>query len=156
MSVDVAIQVGVVIERRPGVTSWQAEVWRPVAVLAGAADVAAWSPLGTVDGGERFFLGHAQVWFHRADTPTYRDNLATGSPRMWVRLRLEDGRPRLIGVTADPAEGEAFTEAGNDLVDHVLMPGEVAAALARFVETHHVERVFLKRRRDRGFEEDEE
>jgi hypothetical protein len=148
-------RVGVVLERRRSSSPWVDFVWRPVAVLAGVPDVGIWESLGEVAGAERYFAGMSELAFHRSDTATYRDNLATGAPQVWVRCRMQDGRPEVVGVTADPAEGEGFTEAGDDLVDQVPMPPEVAAALAGFVAAHHVERVFLKRRRDRGFEEEE-
>ena len=54
----------------------------------------------------------------------------------------------VLAVTADPAEGEAFTEAGNDLVDTVPMPGPILQVLEAFVAEHHVERPFFKRQRD--------
>jgi hypothetical protein len=52
-------------------------------------------------------------------------------------------------VTADPAEGEALTDAGNDLVEPVAMPAVVAEAINHFIAKHHVERPFFKRRRER-------
>ena len=56
----------------------------------------------------------------------------------------------VFSVTADPAEGEAWTEAGNDLVDVVPMPETVRATIDAFVAEHHVERAFQKRARDRA------
>ena len=53
-------------------------------------------------------------------------------------------------VTADPAEGEASTEAGNNLVETVPMPESIAEALGAFIAEHHVERPFFKRQRDRS------
>ena len=55
----------------------------------------------------------------------------------------------MLAVTADPAEGEAFTDAGNNLVEAVPMPPEIADIVGRFVATHHVERPFVKRQRNR-------
>ena len=52
--------------------------------------------------------------------------------------------------SADPAEGEAMTEAGNDLVETVPMPKAIQEAVANFVAEHHVERTFTKRKRDRA------
>ena len=59
-------------------------------------------------------------------------------------------RYEIFAVTADPAEGEAFTEAGSDLVDVVPMPQSVRAVIDGFVAEHHVERPFHKRKRDRA------
>ncbi len=146
------LSIGVVLERRPARSKWIDFVWSAVAVLPGEPDLPAWSEIST----DCYFAGMTTVDLHRADTATYRDNLASGDPRMWVRCRMDGARPAVIAVTADPAEGEAFTEAGDDLVDSVPMPAEVAAALAAFVAEHHVERAFIKRKRDRGFVEDDE
>jgi hypothetical protein len=51
-------------------------------------------------------------------------------------------------VTADPAEGEAFTDAGNDLVETVPMPPAIIGSIGDFIAEHHVERPFVKRRRE--------
>ena len=54
----------------------------------------------------------------------------------------------MLAVTADPAEGEAMTEAGNDLVDTVPVPATIAEFLEAFVAEHHIERPVFKRQRD--------
>jgi hypothetical protein len=54
----------------------------------------------------------------------------------------------VLAVTADPAEGEAFAEAGNDLIETVPMPESLIAALETFIAEHHVERPHYKRQRD--------
>jgi hypothetical protein len=55
----------------------------------------------------------------------------------------------LLTVTADPAEGEAATEAGGDLVDAVAMPRVIRESLEAFVAEHGVDRAFVKRQRER-------
>ena len=54
----------------------------------------------------------------------------------------------VFAVTADPNEGEAFTQAGNDLVEAVAMPDAIREAIEAFVAEHHVETQFVKRQRD--------
>ena len=141
--------VSVVLERRIATSQWADHLWLPVAVLPGDPDIAAGTRLGATETGERFFAGSFALDLHRTDTPTYRDNLASGDPRIWISLRpgSEAALPELVGLTADPAEGEAFTEAGADIVEHVPMPVEIAAMLAAFIQDHHVERAFIKRKR---------
>jgi hypothetical protein len=70
---------------------------------------------------------------------------------LWVVLRPNGDEPpcEVVAVTADPSEGEAFTEPGCDVVETVPMPPEIAAVIAQFVAEHHVERVFEKRKRDK-------
>jgi uncharacterized protein DUF3305 len=149
------IPVGVVVERTKGTSAWVDYLWRPSAVLAGVPDTPLWSKLS--DDGERatFYSGAADIELHRTETANYRDNLATGDPLLWVVLRKTGGDPpyTVFAVLADPAEGEAMTEAGTDLVETVAMPDPVQEAVAAFIEAHHVEREFVKRKRDRANKE---
>jgi hypothetical protein len=146
------ITVGIVVERRTLDNPWVDHVWLPSAVLPDAPALPEWTVLRAEGGVSQFYAGAHAVSLFSVDTANYRDNLASGSPKIWVSLRSGDGEPpvRVIGVTADPAEGEAFTEAGNDIVEAVAMPPEIAARIADFVEAHHVERSFEKRKRDKA------
>lgn len=149
-----SIPVGVVVERHTATSPWQDFVWRPAAVLPGIPVAAPWTPLGPVGDTTTFFAGTATVALYRTETANYIDNLSSGAPQLWVVLRPSEGQPpyEVLAVTADPAEGEAFTEAGNDLVETVPMPDDIKDALEAFVAEHHVERTFFKRQRDAGTE----
>jgi Protein of unknown function (DUF3305) len=143
------IPVGVVVERRKARSMWVDFLWRPVSVFAGKPSAAPWTPLDSGAEATLFFAGEAVIELHRTETTNYRDNLASGAPALWVALRpVVSERPyEILAVTADPAEGEAFTDAGSNLVEAVPMPPDVVAAVGRFIAEHHVERAFVKRRR---------
>ncbi len=147
-----SIAVGVVVERSMGSSPWSDFLWRPLSVIVGAPSTPPWSKLA--EEGERttFFAGVAEIELHRTETGNYRSNLASGQPLLWVVLRPRDGEMPydLLTVTADPAEGEGITEAGNDLVETVPMPPAIRQAVAQFVAEHHVEREFSRRKRDRA------
>ena len=146
------ILVGVVVERGKADSPWIDYLWRPVGILPDAPDVPAWSVLREEGETVLFYAGCRTIELHRSETARYRDNLATGSPQLWVVLSpAESDWPyTLAAVTADPAEGEAFTEAGANLVETVAMPDVVREAVEGFVAEHHVEREFVKRKRDRA------
>lgn len=148
----VRIPVGVVVERAKSASQWVDYLWRPVAVLAGEPDTAPWTKLRGDDDRASFYAGSAEIALHAADTSQYRDNLAMASPLLWVVLRPSESDPpyQLFAVTADPSEGEAMTEAGNNIVESVPMPEPVRELVASFVGEHHVERQFFKRKRDRA------
>ena len=152
VSAQASIAVGVVVERRKAQSRWIDFTWRPVAVLAGQPAAAPWTVLSQDGDSATFYAGPAEVALYRTEAGNYRDNLASGAPMLWVALRPTEGEPpyRIFAVTADPAEGEALTEAGNDLVDVVPMPPSVCTAINAFVAEHHVERPFHKRKRDRA------
>ena len=148
-----SIPVGVVVERSKSTSQWADFYWRPVGVLGGAPETASWTKLS--DDGERatFYAGSAEVELHRTETANYRDNLQLETPLLWVILRPVEADPpyELAAVTADPAEGEAMTEVGSNMVEAVAMPKPMQETIAAFVAEHHVEQeVFVKRKRDRA------
>jgi len=146
------IAVGVVVERRKAQSPWIDFTWKPLIVLAGLPDASPWTMLSEDGDGATFYAGAAEIALYRTETANYRDNLGTGAPMLWVALRPTGVEPpyEIFAVTADPAEGEAWTESGSDLVDTVPMPDVVRAAIDVFVAEHHVERPFHKRKRDRA------
>ena len=145
------LRVGVVVERRVVTDNpWIDHAWCPVAVLPDAPAIAPWTSLGRDGHGERFYLGPADLTLYSVDTAHFRDNFTTGHPSLWVSVRPTGIEPALdiVGVTADPFEGEAFCETMGDIVEMLPMPGDVAERIRDFYDTHHVERVFYKRQRD--------
>jgi len=144
--------VGVVIERRSAKSPWADFIWRPSAVLAGEPDAAPWTLLDAEADRTTFYAGAGEIALYRTDTAYYRDNLATGEPMLWAVLRPTGGEPpfRVVSVTADPNEGEAFATVGTDLVEALPMPASIRDAVEAFVAEHHVERAFAKRKRDRA------
>jgi hypothetical protein len=146
------IAVGVVVERRKAQSPWIDFTWRPSSVLAGTPDAPPWTLLSQDNDGATFYAGAAEIELYRTETGNYRDNLASGEAKLWVALRSTGVEPpfEVFAVTADPAEGEALSEAGSDLVDVVPMPNAVHAEIAAFIAEHHVERPFYKRKRERA------
>ncbi len=147
-----SIPVGVVVERSKGTSPWVDFLWRPVRVLAGVPDTPPWTKLSEDGGRATFYAGAAPVELYRTETAHYRDNLQMEIPLLWVILRPVEADPpyELTAVTADPAEGEGMTEAGANIVETVPMPEPLQEAIAAFVAEHHVERAFVKRKRDRA------
>jgi hypothetical protein len=148
----IRILVSVVIERRKAKSPWVDFVWRPVSVLSGVPKAAPWTELGGDAERTTFYGGAAAIELYRTDTSGYCDNLATGAALLWVSLRPTGRQPpyEIAAVTADPSEGEAFTECATDLVETVPMPEPVRAAIAGFIAEHHVEHPFVRRQRDRA------
>lgn len=146
------IPVGVVVERRKAASRWIDFTWRPAMVLPGRPDAAPWSVLATNSEATTFYAGSTDIGLYRGETGRYRDNLASGAPCLWVALRPTGAEPPydLLAVTADPSEGESFTQAGDDLVGAVPMPALVREIVEAFVAEHHVEQEFHKRKRDRA------
>jgi hypothetical protein len=148
----VRIPVGVVVQRHQARSAWLDFVCRPVSVLTGVPAAAPWTVIRAEGEVTTFYAGDAVIELHRTETANYRDNIASGAPQLWVVLRPAEGEMGfdLLSVTADPAEGEALTGAGNDLVEPVAMPALIIEIVKSFVAEHHVEQSFVKRQRDRS------
>lgn len=146
------IPVGIVVERRKADSPWIDFVWRAVGVLPDEPEMTPWTVLLAQGEAMLFYAGSATVDLYRSETQLYRDNLATGAPSIWIVLSPSEGAwPYAVAaVTADPAEGEAFTEAGANLVEAVPMPEAIRGAIENFVAEHHVEREFVKRKQSRA------
>jgi hypothetical protein len=146
------IAVGVVVERRKARSPWIDFTWKPVAVLPGHPEAAPWTVLSVDGETTTFYVGSIDIELYRTETGNYRDNLASGRPSLWVALRPTGVEPPydLLAVTADPDEGESFTQTGDDVVEAVPMPPPVRDVVEAFVAEHHVERPFIKRKRDRA------
>ena len=146
------IPVGVVVERRKADSPWIDFVWRGIGVLPDEPEMTPWTVIREQEGTTLFYAGSATVDLYRSETERYRDNLATGAPSIWIVLTPSEGTwPYTVSVvTADPAEGEAFTEAGANLVEAVPMPEVLHRAIENFIAEHHVETEFVKRERRRA------
>jgi hypothetical protein len=147
-----SIRVGVVVERRKAESSWADFLYRPVSVLEGVPAAPPWTLIGSEGDVTTFYAGDSVIELHRTETTNYRDNLASGAPLLWVILRPGSGVVGLdlLFVTADPAEGEALTGAGNDLVESVPMPVGIRRIVGNFIAEHHVEQSFFKRERSKS------
>jgi hypothetical protein len=144
------IPVGVVVERHKAESPWLDFVCRPVLVLAGVPEAAPGTVIRSEGEVTTFYAGEAVMELHRTESANYRDNIASGAPQLWVVMRPAESEMRfdLVCVTADPAEGEALTGAGNDLVEPVAMPPPIIEILKRFIAEHPVQQTFFKRERE--------
>jgi hypothetical protein len=144
------LTLGVVVAKRRLKGPWASHTWLPVAVLPAAPALAVGTPLGVDGDEERFYGGPASLSLHAPETAHYRDNLTAAQPSVWVALRPIGDEVEVAAVTVDPYEGEALAESIGDIVEAVPMPAEVRDVVQAFFERFHVERVFVKRKRDRA------
>jgi Protein of unknown function (DUF3305) len=149
----VRIPVGIIVERRRATGAWAEFIWRPSAVLPGVPETPPWTVLETEADRTSFYAGVVEILLYRTDSAGYWDNLRDDAPVLWVTLQPtgDAARPfEISGATADPGEGEAYSENAGNLVEALPMPDAIRNIVARFVAEHHVDRPFFKRQRDRA------
>ncbi len=141
------LMLGVVIERRAAANPWQDHLWRPVEVIAGGPEVAAWLVLGEGEGWTRFYAGALPLELFHRETEGYRRNLSGEPPVVYVILRPGDtGRMVPFHVTVCPYEAGAYQISGDEVVEGVPMPPAVGALVEAFVARWHVDEPFVKRK----------
>lgn len=145
------MRLGVVVERRRSDHPWQDHGWRPVAVLPGAAEVAAWRLVAEGPGWQHYHAGTLALELFPKETEAYRINLTAAQPSVYVILRWRetgDGREvEPFHLTASAEEVQDYLDAGNDVIEAVPMPPVVRRWVEDYVAGHHQPERFEKRER---------
>ncbi|KAF0676951.1 DUF3305 domain-containing protein [Profundibacterium mesophilum] len=146
-----SLPLGVVIRRTPGVTRWAAWHWRAVGVLPGAGP-ADWTEMRREGDAVEYHAATLPLELWRTDTEAYLTGLSAKVPSIGVVMRETPGREHPMEVTlvtASPYEAQDYLDSGEELVELVPMPEGLVALIRDFINEHHEEEVFVKRRRDR-------
>lgn len=148
----IAMPLGVVIRRMPGVTRWATHVWKAVAVLPGAGP-ADWKELRRDGATVEFHAATPKLELFRTDTEAYLHGLSAKVPAIYVVMRETASAQRpldIVLVTASPYEAQDYADTGEELVEKVPMTEGLIAWVRAFIELHHEDEVFIKRRRDKA------
>lgn len=137
------LRVGIIARSWPPASRWAQRALRPFAVLADLPDLAPGSLMSDIDGVRTVYMGDHALTLHSGETGHYLTNLAAARPSVWVSM-VGDA---VHLVTPDPHEGESLAGDPERLTEALEMPLPLRAAVADFVALHHVEEVFVKRKR---------
>ncbi len=154
MEKELSMPLGVVVERRAIDNPWQDWSWRPVAVIPGAGEVEAWTELDRDENSVRYHAATLPVVIHRKETEAYRQNLSNNPPVVYVVLE-PDTHPDAVheykpaSVTVSPYEAQDSLDSGEEIVEGVTMPDGMIAWVQAFIDEHHVDEPFKKRKRRR-------
>ncbi|MDQ7080270.1 MAG: DUF3305 domain-containing protein [Paracoccaceae bacterium] len=149
----ISMPLGIVVRKSPGVTRWAGWVWRVVGVLPAARNET-WKELRREGEAVEYHAATVDLELHRTEAEAYVAELSTQSPSVYVIMRegedpgtVED--IEIVLATVSPFEAQDYADTGEELVEPVPMPPALRAWVQDFVETHHSEKKFIKRRRDK-------
>ncbi len=142
------LRLGLLGRRVQSDKPWSQPHVLPSAVFWGESPLMPRTRISARDGVEIWYLGAANLSLHPGDAMHYRDNLATGAPRVWVAIRGEaPENVEIVLLTADPYEGEGLAGDPALVVEALPLPPEAIAPLNEFVARYYVEIPFEKRKR---------
>lgn len=150
----VTLPVGVVVIKEDSDHPWQDHSWRPYGVIVGAPDCTGWRELRRGEGWIQYHAATLSLELHRKETEAYRENLMTERPSIYVVMsENEDDEPDapydVHLVTASPFDAQDYCDSGEEIVEPIDMPEQVVRWVEAFVDEHHVEEKFIKRKRDK-------
>ncbi|MFI0395211.1 DUF3305 domain-containing protein [Paracoccus jiaweipingae] len=147
-----SMPIGIVVRRTPGVTRWAKWAWTVSGILPGAGP-ADWQLLRRDGEAVEYHACTLPLVLYSSDTEAYLVTLSGATPGLIVVLREAGGaadrpwQPHL--VTASAYDGQDYMDSGASLVAYVPMPAALAGWVQAFCDRHHVDEVFVKRKRDR-------
>ena len=148
------VSLGIVIERRKIDNPWQEYVFSPISVIINAPskDVTdEWRELRRGENWVHYHAGNLILDLHAGETEGYRKNLSEDCPAIYIVLSPgeEELDPEFLPflATACPYEAESYTEDADQIVEGVYMPPEIVDWVLKFIERHHVDVVFKKRKK---------
>ncbi|MCW5698909.1 MAG: DUF3305 domain-containing protein [Rhodospirillales bacterium] len=142
------MRLGIVVERRDSSHTWGAPQWRPIAVMPGVGPDAPPRCLREGAGWSHWLAGSLELELFRRETEGYRLNLFSNSPQVFVVVRPaedSDGVEPFL-ATACPYEAQDYMDSGEETVEGVAMPEAVTAWVQAFVDRHHQDEPFVKRK----------
>ena len=154
MAREMTIMLGVIAEKRQSISRWAKDYWIPVGVMLAPADLEAGDLLVADDRMTRYYMGRFELTCYAADTEAYVENFDSGNPAVYVVLRRDTEGDQPLDwfvhmVTASPHEAQDCEVGSEDIIERLPMPPEVEEAMIDFLDAYHVEKKFVKRRRDK-------
>ena len=124
-----------------------------MAVLPGAAQES-WRELRREGDAVEYHAATVPLELWRTDTEAYMTELATRIPSIYVVMRETldadaEFELEVVLATASPYDAQDYADSGEELVELVPMPEGLKAIIQRFIDQHHVEEKFIKRKRDK-------
>jgi uncharacterized protein DUF3305 len=149
---EISMPLGVVVEKRKASSPWIDWVWKPVGILPGAGPRDDWLEIAAGEGWTHYHAATLPLSLHHTDTEAYVINLSDKQPSIYTVLRdKEDGNTeqpyRVYMVTASPFEAQDLEDSGEDIVERIAMSDGLIAWVREFVDAHHIEEPFKKRKR---------
>jgi len=147
----VAIPLGVILTRKQPTNAWADPVWRASGVMLDIPPGPEWRELAQGEGYMQCLTTRAQLELFRKETEAYIANIESREPALYIVLRegeRDDVPVEVHLVTASPFEAQDYMDSSEETVERVSVPDPLLEMIGEFIDAHHVEEEFRKRKRD--------
>lgn len=147
------IPLGVVLQRRPGVTRWAKWAWSATAVIPNAGP-GGFRVLREDGDLTEFHAATVPLDLHHTEVESYRISLMMSPPSVFVVLNKGENADNEHGVdvhsvTASADRAQQWQDSDEMLVYPVAMPEALLLTIRDFCDAHYQEVPFYKRKRDK-------
>jgi hypothetical protein len=139
-----SMPVAVIMQRRSVHHRWTQDVWSAIAVVPDPGDLRPIQPLTSADDREAYLVSGLRLDLYPDEMDGYFENWAAPEPKVFVLWRMQDGRAVPLQATVSYGEGTRMFDSG-DTADGVMMPAEIHAWLADFLQQYHEPRPSQRR-----------
>ncbi len=156
MKNELKINVAVIAEIRKASSHsnniWAEDYWMPSAVIFGSVNHEVGDVIRQTESATAYYMGRSEIYCHAKETESYIFNFESEVPAVYVILRRdeEDEHPLdyfVHAVTVSPYEAQDYADPAEDIIERVPMPTKLAVTLMDFIDHHHVDEPFKKRKR---------
>lgn len=149
----ISIPLGIVLERRKSKHPWGDWIWQPVSVIPGAGPVDDWVILQEGEDWTQYHMATLPLTLHRKEAEAFKLNIESDAPHLFIVLRETDdpdSRPfEAHMVTASSYDAQDYMDTSEEITEKVPMPAAIFEWIRAFVNEHHQDEVFKKRKRDK-------
>jgi len=146
-----AIPIGVILTCKTANNPWADVIWRASGVMLDMPPGPPWRELARGEGYTQYLSTRGQIELFRKETEAYIANIESSDPALFVVLREgeDEAEPVTVHlVTASPFEAQDYLDSSEETVERVAMPAPLLELIRAFIDEHHVEEEFRKRKRD--------
>ena len=105
------------------------------------------------------FIAEVLIDLHRSEAEAYAENLSSSDPSIYIVLRddlenINTSKINLVEVSVSPYNIQDYEDSGEDQIEKIPLQGPIKKLIEEFVSIHFKPEPFVKRKRDKKFNDD--
>ena len=130
------LPIAVIMQRRTITHRWTQDVWAAAGVVQDRGDLPPLQALSRSGEREYYLVSGLELELYPDENDGYYENWAAPEPKVFVMWRMQDERAMPIQASVSYRDGTRMFDSG-ECADGVMMPGDIHAWLARYLQAHY-------------------